>query len=266
MNKDTSLLNLTHRHCPIQSQLPFAPVKTGSDHASESLITQLEAALVANGKITSYIISPSDVEHFWRHTRVKDEIVKFFQEKYKPKSQYEAEKVEYNQINILAEQVQFNIIFAKNELLFDNIKVAMFLDIFWKLLEFDPDADAKDPDIQNYNSQKTDKKSQDSFVQSPHNIEFRGGEMEVDQEFQAKLKHKLDLLKRMITDQLLEENVALRINQREAERIVKYAQETYFRHLRLYEFVFNNKTASEIKRINFTEEEARNAAPLNQAL
>ena len=30
----------------------------------------------------------------------------------------------------------YNIIFAKNELMFDEIKVAMFCDIFWKLLEF----------------------------------------------------------------------------------------------------------------------------------
>lgn len=70
----------------------------------------------------------------------------------------------------------------------------------------------------------------------------------------------------MISDQLQEENEALKINKHEAVRIVKYAQETYFRHLRLYEFVFNNKTASEIKRINFTEEEARKAAPLTHAL
>jgi hypothetical protein len=30
------------------------------------------------------------------------------------------------------------MIFAKNELIFDEFKVAVVLDIFWKLLEFDP--------------------------------------------------------------------------------------------------------------------------------
>ena len=33
----------------------------------------------------------------------------------------------------------YNIIFARNELLFDDFKIAIVLDIFWKLLEFNPD-------------------------------------------------------------------------------------------------------------------------------
>ena len=74
---------------------------------------------------------------------MKQELVRFFQELYKPKSQFEQEKVEYNQINILAEYQLYNIIYAKNELMFDDVRVAMFLDIFWKLLEFDPDASAE---------------------------------------------------------------------------------------------------------------------------
>ena len=72
---------------------------------------------------------------------MKDELVKFLQEFYKPKSQFEQEKVEYNHINILAEYFLYNIIFAKNEMIFDDFKVAMFCDIFFKLLEFDPDDD-----------------------------------------------------------------------------------------------------------------------------
>jgi hypothetical protein len=50
---------------------------------------------------------------------MKDELVKFFQDLYKPKSQFGQEKVEYNQINILSEYQLYNIIFAKNELMFD---------------------------------------------------------------------------------------------------------------------------------------------------
>jgi len=54
----------------------------------------------------------------------------------------------------------------------------------------------------------------------------------------------------------------LKINTQEAKKIVDYGQNSYFKHLRLYEYVFNNKTASEIKRINFQQEEAKNAMPL----
>ena len=47
---------------------------------------------------------------------------------------------------------------------------------------------------------------------------------------------------------------------------MEYAQESYFKHLRLYEFTFNNKAPSEMKSINFTQEAAIVALPLGQAL
>jgi hypothetical protein len=84
--------------------------------------------------------------------------------------------VEYNQINILAEYVLYNIIFAKNELMYDDIKVAMFCDIFWRLLEFDPDQEVKDiPAPIRQVSMEAGKNSDVSNAgQSPTLIEFRG--------------------------------------------------------------------------------------------
>jgi hypothetical protein len=41
--------------------------------------------------------------------------------------------------------MQFNLIFAKNEMMFDDIKTALVLQLFWNLLEFDP-SDDKIPD------------------------------------------------------------------------------------------------------------------------
>lgn len=65
-------------------------------------------------------------------------------------------KVEYNEINIFAEFQLYNLIFAKNELLFDNFKTAVLLDLFWKLLEFsvdDPVADdEEDPYAKKFGS------------------------------------------------------------------------------------------------------------------
>ena len=87
--------------------------------------------------MSDYILKPSDVTALWSAPRLKQELVAFFQELYKPASKFEEEKVEYNQINILAEYQQYNLIYAKNELLFDDVRAAMFLDMFWKLLEFD---------------------------------------------------------------------------------------------------------------------------------
>ena len=52
----------------------------------------------------------------------------------------------------------------------------------------------------------------------------------------------------------------------DAKKITQYAQESYFKHLRLYEYCFNNKTASELKKITFTQEVTATIAPLTQAL
>ena len=82
---------------------------------------ELELKLISSGKISDFILMPSDIRKVWKSPRTKDELVKFFQELYKPKSQFEQEKVEYNQINILSEYQYYNMIFAKNELMFDDI-------------------------------------------------------------------------------------------------------------------------------------------------
>lgn len=65
--------------------------------------TELEIKLIQENLMADYILKPSDITRIWKSARMKDELVKFFQELYKPSSQFEEEKVEYNQINILAE-------------------------------------------------------------------------------------------------------------------------------------------------------------------
>ena len=52
-------------------------------------VTELEFKLLKNNKFAGYILLPSDITKIWRQTRVKDELVKFLQELYKPKSQFE---------------------------------------------------------------------------------------------------------------------------------------------------------------------------------
>ena len=72
----------------------------------------------------------------------------------------------------------------------------------------------------------------------------------------------MNLFRSLILKYLHEKNPALKFTKEECLRIMAYAAESYFKHLRLYEYVFNNKTASEIKRINFDQDEARNAGSL----
>ena len=58
--------------------------------------TELEIKLINEKLMSDYILKPSDVTRIWKTTRMKDELIAFFQELYKPASQYEEEKVEYN--------------------------------------------------------------------------------------------------------------------------------------------------------------------------
>ena len=272
------------------SQNPNQNIEVNVQQADPD-VSELETHLLATGKISSFTLLPSDIVKIQRQTRMKEEIVKFLQELYKPRSQFEQERVEYNHINILSEFILYNIIFAKNDLQFDEFKIAALCDIFWKLLEFNPedpaavdeeraderkanDVGSNSGDMRSVpNSGKKNSLNDESMRRwngqnegASGNIEFRGDDIEVEREFESCLKHKMALFQQLIVGQLKEENEALKFNLEDAKRISRYAQETYFRHLRLYEFVFNNTTASEIKRINFVQEEAKKASPLQQAL
>ena len=69
---------------------------------------------------------------------MKEDLFNIFSEYFKPKSSLEQEKVEYSELNILAEFQLYNIMFAKNELNFDDYKASLLVNLFWKLLEFNP--------------------------------------------------------------------------------------------------------------------------------
>mmetsp|Transcript_27175 Transcript_27175/g.26232 ORF Transcript_27175/g.26232 Transcript_27175/m.26232 type:complete len:90 (+) Transcript_27175:229-498(+) len=85
---------------------------------------------------------------------MKEELAAIFKEHFKPKSSIEQEKVEHNEINIFSEYQLHNLIFAKNELLYNDLKSALLLQIFWNLLEFDPDQRT----VQGEETQDTDKR------------------------------------------------------------------------------------------------------------
>ena len=67
---------------------------------------------------------------------MKDELFSIYHEYFKPKSSLEPEKVEYNEKNFFSEFQLYNLVFSKNDLLFDDYKSAILLNVFWRLLEF----------------------------------------------------------------------------------------------------------------------------------
>ena len=135
----------------------------------------------------------------------------------------------------------YNIIFAKNELMFDDFKIAVVLDIFWKLLEFDPDDSAdkkkdnlsysdhlkKEPDVNTITPQKEmDAKDHKMFPYQMNNssnytsnqksdnngIQYRGEGIDFDQELQDILNNKFQLFRGLIMKHVHMKNPALKLN------------------------------------------------------
>lgn len=68
-----------------------------------------------------------------------------------------------------------------------------------------------------------------------------------DREMSQLLRRKLDLLKVLISKILDCSDIQTRIEVEHAKRIVAYSQRTFFKHLRLYDFVFKNAKLNEQK-------------------
>ena len=101
-------------------------------------------------RFKSFIVKPSHIKKVWGSTSssssmMKEELFQIFQNHFKPKSSLEPEKVEYNEINIFVEYSLYNLVFVKNQLLFDDYKAALFLHLCWQLLEFNPDQPTASP-------------------------------------------------------------------------------------------------------------------------
>jgi len=60
---------------------------------------------------------------------------------FRPANSYDPERVDYNCLNIFAEYQTYNLEFCKNELFLNDRQTANILDMFWQLLEFNPDSD-----------------------------------------------------------------------------------------------------------------------------
>lgn len=74
------------------------------------------------------------------------------------------------------------------------------------------------------------------------------------------------MLKALLMKFVFEKVPVLTLTKETAKRILAYCQDSYFKHMRLYEFIFNNTSPNELKRINFVTETVKTAKPLSQAL
>ena len=86
-----------------------------------------------------------------------------------------------------------------------------------------------------------------------------------DEIFNQTLKSKFSLFKSLLMN-LVEGGQDGSINFEHAKRIASYAQDTFFKHLRLYDFVFKNTKLTEVKRIKLPLFEPSCGLPLSTAL
>lgn len=85
------------------------------------------------------ILKPSNVRDLWGTSKIKNAMLDHMQWYFRPRNSWEPERIDYNALNILTEFQCFNLEFAKNEMALNDNQTAALLDLFWNLLEFDPD-------------------------------------------------------------------------------------------------------------------------------
>ena len=94
------------------------------------------------------ILNPSTIASIWSKSKSKQAMLERLQWFFRPRNSYEQERVDYNCLNIFAEFQTYNLQFAKNELYLSDRQCANVLDLFWRLLEFDPDSQATDQSLE----------------------------------------------------------------------------------------------------------------------
>eukprot|EP00347_Sterkiella_histriomuscorum_P011400 403372601 len=222
-----------------------------------------ELDVLLQSRFESLILKPTNIAKIWDSSHMKEDLILIFQEYFKPKSSIEQEKVEYNEINIFSEYQLYNLIYAKNELLLSNYKCAVLLDKFWQLLEFNPDGNQKGP---NYEEDEMRGSRIGTANSGIHQEVQQQEELSPEQIFANLLSHKFSLFKSLCMQMINEPEKLLKFTVEEVKRIADYAKDSYFKHLRLYDYVLNNKQLCEVKRLTHQLNTPIIATNLNDAL
>ena len=80
------------------------------------------------------------------------------------------------------------------------------------------------------------------------------------------LQHKFSIFKNLIVGAIEHPDEGTRITIEQARRITSYTHESFFRHLRLYDYVLKNTKLSEVKRVNIPTAEPNWGQSLSVAM
>ncbi len=201
---------------------------------------------------------PSDVTELYRSPKGKYAFVDFF-------SGYFArlgvkDKIDNNELNIIADFHFYNMEFAKERLLLADDKTALLLNVFAMLIAF-KDFEASSASIKSRGADERPKEDAGTVnVQLPPNSE--------EEDYRIALEQKYDAFR----DALMSFGVdnppcSLRVfTADELRKILDYALGTYFSHFRLYSYVLSNKQLSDQKSIVVYIDEPLPIPPLSEGL
>lgn len=91
--------------------------------------------------------------------------------------------------------------------------------------------------------------------------------VDVEEEaFKSLLRNKFELFRKLMAGTIEHEVDSARISVEQARRIAIQVHQTYFRHLRLYDFVLKNTKLSEVKRVYIPVAEPKAGDTLEKAM
>ena len=130
-------------------------------------------------------------------------------------------------------------------------------------MEFDPDEKTVEKDFDDGSSRQLQNRSD----QKGEDIAYLGEIVSQEEEaFKKLLKDKFALFRSLLEVVIEHPYPKAMITIEQAKRIAKYTQETFFRHLRLYDFVLKNTKLSEVKRVYIPVAEPKCGDDLNKAI
>lgn len=234
------------------NQLAKSPLNAGVNKEINELEIAGEENLIPNDEEPfeheHFLINPEMVKELWESSRPKSRLIEIYQKMFKPKNPLDDEPMEYNELNIISEFQIKNLVFAKNELLLDDIQTSYLLALFWDLLAINNDGTRKECYLISSSSDDQNSLSKDAS----HNS--------------ADYKHAFDTMLIHRFRQGVFKNTDKKYSQ--ILKIADHANKIFFKHFLLYDFVLNNKKVgnSQIKQVHIPKDRPKIAPSLNEAL
>ncbi len=207
-----------------------------------------------------HYFTPRDVTVLYKAQKGKYAVVDFLTGYYQKVGV--KEKIDSNELNLIADFHWYNLEFAKEKLLLSDEKTALLLNIFAMLIAF-----------KDYEAGASPTKAEARGKEEPQmslaiSVPQTAGEVNEEEEHRQALEQKYDVFtETMMIFATDNPPSSLRVfSADEVKKALDYALSSYFRHFRLYNDVLSNKQLSDQKSILVYIDEPLHIPPLSEGL